>query len=101
MIYKAEDFVPGDEVIYIPDLDLNEIPTEVKLNTDNSMFEQKAGWGPMSAEEQIRVVLSYCYTGQDFVDECGGNEELAKRLFWCCDWQNPGSAYPEICDEEE
>lgn len=101
MIYKADDFAPGDEVIYIPDLDLNDIPTKVQLNIDNSMNEDDPGWPNMTGEEQIRVVLSYCYTGQDFVDECGGNEELAKRLFWYCDWQNPGSAYPEICDEEE
>ncbi|MBR3972947.1 MAG: hypothetical protein IKJ99_03205 [Oscillospiraceae bacterium] len=101
MIYKADDFAPGDEVLYIPDLDLNDIPTDVKLNVDNSMNKDDPGWPNMTAEEQIRVVLSYCYTGADFVEQCDGDEALAYRLFWYCDWQNPCSAYPEICDEED
>lgn len=101
-IYKADEFALGDEVIYIPDLDLNEIPNDVELNIDNSMNEDNPGWPNMTSEEQIRVVLSYCYTGQDFVDECNGDEALAYRLFWYCDWQNPGSAFPEVdYDDDE
>lgn len=101
MIFKADDFIPGDEVLYIPDLGLNDIPTDVKLNVDNSMNKDDPGWPNMTAEEQIRVVLSYCYTGADFIEQCEGDEALAYRLFWYCDWQNPCSAYPEICDEED
>lgn len=101
MIFKADDFIPGDEVLYIPDLGLNDIPTDVKLNVDNSMNKDDPGWPNMTAEEQIRVVLSYCYTGADFIEQCEGDEALAYRLFWYCDWQNPCSAYPEICDKED
>lgn len=101
MIFKADDFIPGDEVLYIPDLGLNDIPTDVKLNVDNSMNKDYPGWPNMTAEEQIRVVLSYCYTGADFIEQCEGDEALAYRLFWYCDWQNPCSAYPEICDKED
>lgn len=101
MIFKADDFIPGDEVLYIPDLVLNDIPTDVKLNVDNSMNKDDPGWPNMTAEEQIRVVLSYCYTGADFIEQCEGDEALAYRLFWYCDWQNPCSAYPEICDKED
>lgn len=101
VIFKAEQFVPGDEVLYVPDIDLNQIPTAVDLSKENSMMDAGGGWGPMTSAEQITVVLSYCYTGEDFVAECEGNEQKARELFCYCDWQHPCSAYPEICDEEE
>ena len=33
-IYKADTFRPDDTILYIPDVDLNEIPTDLPLNTD-------------------------------------------------------------------
>ena len=102
MIFKAERFVPGDEVLYIPDIGLNQIPVDIDLSHDNSMmYETKLGWGPMTAEEQIEVVLSYCYTGDDFVTQCESDLEMAERLFWYCDWQHPGSAVDEVVEDEE
>ncbi len=49
----------------------------------------------------LTKVLSNCYTGQEFIDECGGDVEKAERLFWYCDWQHPSSAVDELADDEE
>lgn len=98
LIFKADKFCARDEIIYIPDIDLNEIPVDANLSVDNSIRDM---WWPMTAEEQINLALSFCYTGNDFVDECGGDVEKAERLFWYCDWQNPSSAVDEIYDDEE
>lgn len=84
-IFKADEFKPGDEIIYIPDAHLNEIPRGASVTDD----------------EIIEEVVSNCYTGDDFIEECGGNEELAERLFRYCDWQHPSSALPEVEDDDE
>lgn len=83
-IYKAKDFSPDDEVIYIPDIYLNEINTS----------------SPPSSEQEIKDILSYCYTGEDFIEECNGDVALAKALFYYCDWQHPSSARPEIEEDK-
>ena len=103
MIFKAEKFSADDQVIYIPDIDLNEIPYSVDLSEDNSLRDASNGkWESMTANEQIDLVLSYCYTGDDFVDLCEDDEALAYRLFCYCDWQHPSSALPECeYDDEE
>lgn len=84
MIYKG-DWNPGDEVIYIPDIDLNEIcinrPLIQILN-----------------ETEIEDVLYCLYTGKDFIEIMDGDEELAKSLFLYCDWQHPSSAMNEILE---
>ncbi len=72
-------------VIYVPDVALNHIPLERQV-TD---------------PEELDEVLSQCYTGQDFIDECGGDAEKAERLFCYCDWQHPSSAVDELDDSEE
>lgn len=72
-------------IIYIPDLALNLIPVTEPAN------------GPEDVEE----IVGCCYTGNDFVEECGGDVEKARHLFWYCDWQHPSSALPEIEDDEE
>ncbi len=84
-IFKADKFCPGDVVIYVPDVSLNRIPLDRSI-TD---------------PEELDDVLSNCYTGQDFIDECGGDVEKAERLFCYCDWQHPSSAIDEIADDEE
>lgn len=83
-IFKADKFHPGDVVIYVPDVALNNIPLDRPI-------------GP----EELDEVLSQCYTGQDFIDECGGDAEKAERLFCYCDWQHPSSAIDELADDEE
>lgn len=101
-IFKAEKFCAGDEVLYIPDIALNEIPIDIPLNIDNSMSDHSNGkWGSMTVAEQIYTVLSYCYTGDDFLLECDGNERLAEELFHYCDWQHPSSALPELEYDED
>ena len=84
-IYKAAAFTTGAEVIYIPDICLNDIPMD----------------RPLGNSEEIEEVLSVCYTGDDFVQECEGDVRLAERLFSYCDWQHPSSALPEVDDEDE
>ena len=71
LIYKG-NFEISDQIIYIPDVDLNEIDTESVLE-----------------DEEIENVLDCCYTGNDFVAECSGHEDLAMELFNFVDWQNP------------
>ena len=101
-IFKANDFCLDDNIIYIPDLDLNEIPYNLDLSVDNSMSDASAGkWGSMSAKEQISLVLSYCYTGADFVELCEFDEALAYQLFLYVDWQHPSSALDEVAYEDE
>ena len=90
VIFKAENFTTGDTIVYIPDIELNEIPVDIDLSVPNSMMDETDGkWGPMTAGEQIALALSYCYTGKDFVEQCGGNEKMARDLFNYVDWQHP------------
>lgn len=84
-IFKAEKFSPGDAIVYIPDTSLNDIPVDE----------------PITDREEIEEVVGNCYTGDDFLDECGGDVDLAERLFWYCDWQHPSSALPEVDYEED
>lgn len=84
-IFKAARFGQGDDIIYIPDLALNLIPVTEPAND------------PKDVEE----IVDCCYTGNDFIEECDGDVEKARHLFWYCDWQHPCSALPEIDDEEE
>lgn len=83
-IYKASSFVLGDDIIYIPDIWLNEIPYHTAISDD----------------EDIEEILLSCYSGNDFLEECGGNAQLAERLFWLCDWQHPSSLLPELMDND-
>ena len=86
-IYKG-DWNSGEDVIYIPDIDLNEICINRPLIQ-------------ILDEEEIEDILSSLYTGRDFMELVDDNEELAKRLFYYVDWQHPISAFNEImCDEE-
>lgn len=84
VIFKADSFVIGDTIIYIPDVSLND------LRLDQP-----------PTEEEIAEIIGCCYTGGDFLVECGGDAELAERLFDYCDWQHPSSALDEIEDEED
>lgn len=86
MIYKAE-FEVSDNIIYIPDIDLNE------LNIDSSV-----------TEEEIEDIVHNCYTGNEFMEECRGIEKVAKALFSIVDWQHPNiqdvlDGYSEDDDE--
>lgn len=83
-IFKASRFVVGDEILYIPDLQLNEIHID----------------RPITDPEELEDILSQCYTGDDFLEECGGDTELAIELFLYCDWQHPSSALPELLDDD-
>lgn len=78
-IYKAKEWNPGDDVIYIPDIYLNNLNIHIPFLSN-----------------EVSDVLSYCYTGKDFMELCDGNEELAKELFDYVDWESPSSALDEI-----
>ena len=82
LIFKADKFTLGDEILYIPDVDLNEIPMD-EVVTDSKVID---------------CILTYCYTGDDFALKCrdfGVDENYAERLFWFCNWQHPFSALVE------
>lgn len=83
-IFKADCFAVGDQIIYIPDIYLNGIPLARALTDD-----------------EIEEVLFACYTGDDFLEECGGNRDAARELFWYCDWQHPSSARGEVEEDDE
>lgn len=87
LIYKG-DFEVSDNIIYIPDIWLNE------LNVDNK-----------ATEEDIEDIIHNCYTGKDFMEECHNIENIAERLFNTVDWQHPDiqdilDGYDEEDDEE-
>lgn len=86
-IFKADHFEPTDEILYIPDLSLNELDELVVY------------YNPIEALEVAERFIHCCYSGKDFVDLCDGDIQKAKRLFDYCDWQHPSSALPEIEDE--
>lgn len=71
MIYKS-NFNISNEIIYIPDLGLNEIETDRALTDD-----------------EIDQVINNCYSGYDFIDICNSHENVAKVLFDFVDWQHP------------
>ena len=85
-IFKADAFAAGPQILYIPDTFLNEIPVSAPVNDSMSLIDS---------------ILDSCYTGDDFIEECGGNAELAVRLFNYCDWQHPSSALSEADDEDD
>ena len=85
LIFKAESFLPGDKIIYISDAFLNEIPLDRPIANDSEIVE----------------IIDKCYTGDDFIELCDGNVDLAERLFGYCDWQHPSSALNEVMDDEE
>lgn len=84
LIFRSDCFQPGDEVLYIPDIDMNEIPMD----------------RPLSGREEIEEVLHECYTGDQLLELCGNDRAKAERLFWYCDWQHPEAAVDELDDEE-
>ena len=84
-IYKGE-FSLSDDIIYIPDIDLNEIPIHEAIE-----------------KEEVDRVINAMYSGLDFLEQCERKEELAEELFGYCDWQHPSSAWYAdfVCDMEE
>ena len=66
LIYKGK-FLPGiigDDICYIPDIFLNEIPVN----------------RPVS-ESEIDDIINECFTTNDFINECKGHENIAEDLF--------------------
>lgn len=85
MMFKEEAFRTDDEVIYIPDMCLNEITAYC-----------------VPRPEEVDHIIHNCYTGQDLIALCDGDKALAYRLWCYCDWQHPSSALPECeYDDEE
>lgn len=89
LIYKGE-WNPGDDIIYIPDIDLNEIPI------DRTLEKWTEDYG-----DEIELAISNMYTGRDFVMIADGDRDVAEKLFYYCDWQNPSSAIDEVLEDIE
>lgn len=79
-IFKADTFVLGDTVLYIPDTCLNNVPVTTSFDDEDS----------------INDILNFCYTGDDFLAICEGDIELAECLFWSCTWQHPSSCINDM-----
>ena len=90
MMFKVDhdefESAGDDDVVYVPDIDLNEIHVDKDLSVDI---------------EGIFHVLGECYTKGDFIEEAGGNEEAAAYLFGYVDWQHLSSAWTEIAEDWE
>ena len=71
LIYKGRWEV-SDDICYIPDYTLNEIPYARKADA-----------------KEIQHIVENAYTGKDFLDSCGGDEKIAEALFDICRWQHP------------
>ena len=72
-IYKGKfDLKNREDIIYIPDISLNDIDIETNLMT----------------ETEIENVLNNCYTTEDFLEEAQGHVNLAESLFNYVDWQH-------------
>ena len=80
LIYKADTFSSGEDIIYIPDVFLNNIPYD----------------RPCTSDEDIRAIISRCYTGEDFLLEVNGCEKSARYIFSYVDWQHISSCIDEI-----
>ena len=73
IIYKGKfDLDNAENIIYIPDIFLNDIDIETDFLT----------------EYEIKNVLNNCYTTADFIEETQGHENLAENLFNYVDWQH-------------
>ncbi len=83
-IYKAEgrcfDFF---EVIYIPDVFMNDIPFDRAMTAD-----------------EITRCSAYFYVWKDFLDLCK-TEDKALELFDLCDWANPSTVLDEMEREDQ
>lgn len=81
--YRVEDIIQygmRDEICYIPDMELNEVPYE-KFNL---------------TVDEINYILENCYTFNDFIELCHGDINKAKIVYENCDWQHPSSEYEEM-----
>lgn len=73
-IYKGKfDLENAENIIYIPDVFLNDIDIEADFMT----------------EREIKNVLENCYSTEDFMVEAQGHVNLAESLFDYVDWQHP------------
>lgn len=72
VIYKMENFEVSDEIIYIPDMGVIDIPIYLPLS-----------------DEEIEDVINHCYTGNNFMEIAKNHKKLAVDLWNYIDWQNP------------
>lgn len=85
LIYKGK-FEKSDNIIYIPDIYLNELETDTVVED----------------EEDLSNILKNCYTGNDFLKECNGCEKVARALFGFVNWQHPNiQDLVDLYDDEE
>lgn len=84
-IFKTESLGKPDDVVYIPDISLNDL----------NCYE-----GNLSMDD-INDILNCCYTTKDFWDEAYGNKKCAESLFIQCDWQHPNIRDLKDCTTDE
>ena len=85
-IFKADKFVEGEDILYFPDLWLIRVAKDQKIPaTWPQGFPAR---GRVPDKDALEEVMSHCYTGDDFLKKCGGDRELAERVFNHCVWQD-------------
>lgn len=89
-IFKADEYRPGDEIIYIPDMQV--------IGIDITK--------PILDEDDLEQCLNRICTGDDLMDAADSVEEVASLLFDWCDWQYPNiqdieEAYPEVFEKQK
>ena len=98
-IYKSDKAwheIEDDDVIYIPDIDLNQCWKFWQLSESEMIedYDFNSGWN-----RYVKEFLRNCYTKADFEEIAG---DKAEELFDFVDWQHPASAWEEPWwDDEE
>lgn len=47
----------------------------------------------------IAELSDVCYTRNDLLEMCSGQEKLAEEIFYMCDWASPETVLEETLDE--
>lgn len=87
---------------YIPAKDGQ--PAQIDRDWLNQGFvfkDRKAYENDKSAVCYVPELSDTAYTGQDFLDMCNGQQEIADLVFENVDWQHPETYLDEIYDEGE
>lgn len=105
MHWMVFEEVDCGEYEVIGECEVNEDGEIVKL--DRQWFRQGYIYKNPNAYHNDKSAVCYVpelsdtpYTGQDFLDMCNGQPEIADQVFDAVDWQHPSSYLDEQDDEE-
>lgn len=92
-IFKADAFKEGQDILYFADIWLIRVAKDQEI---------PAAWpqgfparGMVPDKDALEEILAHCYTGDDILEKCGGDRELAERVFNHCVWQDLDMAFQD------